>query len=163
MSDWRWRFGLAFAALLASAPSFAHKFFEGLVSLEVNPKNGHLEVISRYTAHDLQAVLAERSQQHINLELPEHQQLLQQYVQSHFQLRKNEQPVALDWVGIEDGVNEVVIYQESMQPISLSGLRVMDWVLLDTLYQQVNRVNYQQQGEHGTLVFDGSQRWQTIP
>ncbi len=144
----------ALASLLAASAASAHTFFEGLVSVDVNPRSQHLEIVHSYTAHDLTALLMEQTQLAINLEHPEHEALLRDYVEQHFVLRANGKKLALEWVGIRLTPQTIEIYQELSAPPPLSSIEVQNDVLRSALQKQVNRVNFSQGACRGSLVFD---------
>lgn len=156
--------GLGFAAAaLTSHAAAGHTFFEGMVSMDVNPRNQHVEIVHSYTAHDLTALLMEQTQLAINLEHPEHEALLRQYVEQHFVLRSQGKRLAPEWIGIRITPQMIEIYQELSTPTTLSSLEVQNDVLRSALANQVNRVNFSQGACHGTLVFnDGSDNRQRI-
>lgn len=147
------RLGFVVAAL-ASHAAAGHTFFEGMVSMDVNPRNQHLEIVHSYTTHDVTALLMEQTQLAINLEHPEHEALLRQYIEQHFLLRTDDTPIHIDWVGIRITPQQIEIYQEVMNPPALSRLEVQNNVLRSALAQQVNRVNFSQGPCRGSLVFD---------
>lgn len=144
----------ALVSLLTSSTVSAHTFFEGLVSVDVNPRSQHLEIVHSYTAHDLTALLMEQTQLAINLEHPEHEALLRAYVEQHFVLRASGKKLALEWVGIRLTPQSIEIYQELSAPPPLSSIEVQNDVLRSALQQQINRVNFSQGACRGSLVFD---------
>lgn len=144
----------ALASLLAASTASAHTFFEGLVSVDVNPRSKHVEIVHSYTAHDLTALLMEQTQLAINLEHPEHEALLRDYIEQHFVLRANGKKLALAWVGIRLTPQTIEIYQELSAPPSLASIEVQNDVLRSALQQQINRVNFSQGECRGSVVFD---------
>lgn len=144
----------ALVSLLFASTASAHTFFEGLVSVDVNPRSKHLEIVHSYTAHDLTALLMEQTQLAINLEHPEHEALLRDYIEQHFVLRANGKKLALEWVGIRVTPQTIEIYQELSAPPPLGSIEVQNDVLRSALQQQINRVNFSQGACRGSLVFD---------
>lgn len=144
----------ALAGLLAASTASAHTFFEGLVSVDVNPRSKHVEIVHSYTAHDLTALLMEQTQLAINLEHPEHEALLRDYIEQHFVLRANGKKLELAWVGIRLTPQTIEIYQELSAPPSLASIEVQNDVLRSALQQQINRVNFSQGECRGSVVFD---------
>jgi len=144
----------ALASLLFASTASAHTFFEGLVSVDVNPRSKHLEIVHSYTAHDLTALLMEQTQLAINLEHPEHEALLRDYIEQHFVLRANGKKLALAWVGVRLTPQTIEIYQELSAPPPLGSIEVQNDVLRSALQQQVNRVNFSQGECRGSVVFD---------
>lgn len=144
----------ALASLLAASTASAHTFFEGLVSVDVNPRSKHVEIVHSYTAHDLTALLMEQTQLAINLEHPEHEALLRDYIEQHFVLRANGKKLALAWVGVRLTPQTIEIYQELSAPPPLASIEVQNDVLRSALQQQINRVNFSQGACRGSVVFD---------
>lgn len=144
----------ALASLLAASTASAHTFFEGLVSVDVNPRSKHVEIVHSYTAHDLTALLMEQTQLAINLEHPEHEALLRDYIEQHFVLRANGKKLELAWVGIRLTPQTIEIYQELSAPPPLGSIEVQNDVLRSALQQQINRVNFSQGECRGSVVFD---------
>lgn len=144
----------ALASLLAASTASAHTFFEGLVSVDVNSRSKHVEIVHSYTAHDLTALLMEQTQLAINLEHPEHEALLRDYIEQHFVLRAHGEKLALEWVGIRLTPQTIEIYQELSAPPPLGSIEVQNAVLRSALQQQINRVNFSQGSCRGSLVFD---------
>ena len=144
----------ALASLLAASTASAHTFFEGLVSVDVNPRSKHVEIVHSYTAHDLTALLMEQTQLAINLEHPEHEALLRDYIEQHFVLRANGKKLELAWVGIRLTPQTIEIFQELSAPPPLASIEVQNDVLRNALQQQINRVNFSQGACRGSLVFD---------
>lgn len=149
-------------ALLFSQLVHAHTFFESIVNIESNPKSGKLEIVHSYTLHDLTAVLMAQTQLAINLEHPEHEALLQHYIERHFKLRYGREAVALEWVGIQITPQNVEIYQESTDKQDLSKLELQQTVLQDSLARQINRVNFKQGDYKGTVIFSGDRKWRLL-
>lgn len=144
----------ALASLLAASTASAHTFFEGLVSVDVNPRSKHVEIVHSYTAHDLTALLMEQTQLAINLEHPEHEALLRDYIEQHFVLRANGKKLALAWVGVQLTPQTIEIFQELSAPPPLASIEVQNDVLRSALQQQINRVNFSQGECRGSVVFD---------
>lgn len=144
----------ALASLLAASTTSAHTFFEGLVSVDVNPRSKHVEIVHSYTAHDLTALLMEQTQLAINLEHPEHEALLRDYIEQHFVLRANGKKLVLAWVGVRLTPQTIEIYQELSAPPPLASIEVQNDVLRSALQQQINRVNFSQGACRGSVVFD---------
>ena len=144
----------ALASLLFASTASAHTFFEGLVSVDVNPRSKHVEIVHSYTTHDLTALLMEQTQLAINLEHPEHEALLRDYIEQHFVLLAHGKKLELAWVGIRLTPQTIEIYQELSAPPPLGSIEVQNDVLRSALQQQVNRVNFSQGECRGSVVFD---------
>lgn len=146
--------------------SVAHRYFFGLTELSVNPRTNNIEIIHQLTAHDIDNAIAEQRQIHFSPEHPEYEQLIQHYVEAHFQLidaRNNKtDKIKLNWIGLEIAKGHVYIYQEANFENFLAGLVVKNDLLVDTYPKQVNTVNYQDNINSGSLTFSTSLKIATI-
>jgi hypothetical protein len=140
--------------------SAAHRYFFGLTDLSVNPRTHNIEVIHQLTAHDIENAIAEQQQIHFSPEHAEYEQLIQNYVETHFKLidvqdNKNHE-IKLNWIGLEIAKGNVYIYQEANFEKFLSGLVVKNDLLVDTYAKQINTVNYKDETIIGSLTFSKS-------
>ncbi len=137
--------------------SVAHRYFFGLTDLSVNPRTNNIEVIHQLTAHDIDNAIAEQMQIHFSPEHPKYEQIIQNYIETHFKLfniqNNNEQEIQLNWIGLEVAKGYVYIYQEAHFENFLSGLVVKNDLLVDTYPKQVNTVNYKDSKIEGSLTF----------
>ena len=98
---------------LVATTAFAHKYYFGYTSIELNEKTGRLEVIHEYATHDLEYALTAITNQKVNLEKDEGVETLRAYVNDHFKITTSGKSVTLSWVGMEMDHNLVTVYQES--------------------------------------------------
>lgn len=143
-------------------PVFAHRFFESLSSLNINQKNGNLEIIHRITAHDMLIILSETKKINLTYDTPNFEQMVRQYVEHHFVLMSENRRLNTQWVGLEIEQAQVLVYQEVSGNISLNNLQVENALLLPFFSKQVNRVNYRSGQVTGTLIFSQQQTKHTI-
>lgn len=137
-----------------AANAAAHKYFFGITNLTVNAVSEKLEIVHHFTAHDLENAIAELKQVHFSPEREDYEQTIQQYIEDHFSLSRDNELLALNWVGIEVDRGKIIIYQETTSQNFLSGLVVKNDILTNTYVKQVNTVNYQDSAVKGSLTFD---------
>jgi len=147
--------GHCFAALLLinSSCLLAHNYFEGFVDLQINSHKNRLEIVHRYTTHDLEIVLTKKYAKKITADQDDFNFYLKKYINDQFYLVKNKHKIELEWVGNENGISETSIYQMNSSSRNLSGMILHNQVLTDFFSHQVNRVNYKDSEIRGTLIF----------
>lgn len=132
----------------------AHTFHEGMSSLTVNEKTGNLEIVHRFTTHDLIVMLSKITNTQVRLDDKNYETLLINYWEKHFSISQSNKNLTIDWIGIDKGINETTIYQEIKQINSLKNIKVSNNLLIDFYSQQINRLNYDDEAElKGTLIF----------
>lgn len=142
--------------------STAHTYFFGVTELNLNSTSKHIEVVHQLTAHDIENAIAEIQQVHFSTEHPQYDKLIQNYIEKHFILSRNNMIIKMNWIGFEVKRGQIYAYQESISENFLANIVVKNSILVDTYAQQVNTVNYQSFGSEGTiqgsLTFDQSRR-----
>lgn len=163
MSIFRYLFiGSVMALGLLAKVSSAHTYYQGLTDITVNKKENQIEIVHHFTTHDLENYLSDTSNQRIQADRSNYELLIKHYFAKAFQLAKLDQPITLEWVGMENGVNETVVYQVISGLHTLDGISIRNEVLMDYFPRQLNRVNYDDGELSGTLIFDGKAASQTI-
>lgn len=143
--------------LVASAAS--HTFFVGTTDISVNKFTHSTEIIHRFTSHDVEALLSDLHQQRISADSQQYLILLKSYVEQHFSLKdQHGEPITVDWIGIDPGINDTFIYQEIPQRTKLQGVSVTHQLLTDFFPKQKNRINYESQSIKGSLLFDAAHK-----
>ena len=108
-------------------------------------------------------MLAEKNQQKVSADQNDYENLLRRYTNRHFSLVKYQTPLKINWIGIEAGINETVIYQEIPGLKSLNQLTITNQMLIDFFPAQLNRVNYSMPDAKGTLIFTEDNTRQALP
>lgn len=146
---------LALVLCVASAGAAAHRFHSGITEIAQNDKTGSVEVVHTLMAHDIDALLAARNKGPVDLSDAANEPLLRKYIETHFYLlAKNGKRLPLKWVGMNAGVESVVIYQELEKTPLAAVARIHDDILVDFLPRQANTVNIKRGGEIRSLSFD---------
>mgnify|MGYP000325726386 CR=1 FL=1 len=145
-----------------AASAAAHTYFFGVTDLTINKTSKHIEVIHQFTAHDIENTIAEEEQVNFSPEHPQYDKLVQNYIEKHFSLQRDNKQIQMIWIGFEVRRGLLFAYQESMAENFLANLVVKNTILVDTYAKQVNTVNYQDFSSidkvQGSLTFDLSSR-----
>jgi hypothetical protein len=143
-----------------TASAAAHTYFFGVTELNINRASKHIEVIHQFTGHDIENTIAEIKQVRFSPEHPQYDKLIQDYIEKHFVLVRDNKVVELNWIGFEIKRGQLFAYQESVSENYLTNLVVKNTILVDTYDKQVNTVNYQDFSSsnkvQGSLTFDQS-------
>lgn len=154
---------LSFLLVGLAASAAAHTYFFGVTEINLNKTSKHIEIIHQFTAHDIENTIAESKQINFSPEHRNYDQLIQTYFEKHFSLMRNDNELALNWVGFEVKRGQIFAYQESERVSTLSGLLVKNTILTNTYIKQVNTVNYQDFSlapkfkHQGSLTFNNHQ------
>jgi len=140
----------------------AHTYFFGVTELNLNKTSKRIEVIHQLTAHDIENAIAEIQQVHFSPEHPKYDKFIQDYIEGHFTLERNNKVIKMNWIGFEVKRGRIFAYQESASKNFLTNLVVKNAILVDTYEKQVNTVNYQSLSSidkvQGSLTFDQSRK-----
>ncbi len=137
------------------ANAAAHTFFIGATEISANQYTNSIEVIHRFTSHDLEAMLSDKYQQRIDADSEEYLKLVQDYVEQRFSLTDvNGQRLTIEFIGVEAGINATHIYQEVVGKKTIKGLTIYHQLLTDYFPKQKNRLNFESKAIKGSLLFD---------
>jgi hypothetical protein len=146
---------VALLLCVASAGALAHRFHTGIAEIAYNGKTGSVEIVHTLMAHDIDALLAARAKVAVDLSDPAVEAQLRAYIDERFYLlAKNGKRLPLKWVGMNAGVESVVIYQELEQTPLRFVARVHNDILVDFLPRQTNTINLKREGQIRSLSFD---------
>jgi hypothetical protein len=144
-------------AWLFTSSAIAHTFFVGSTEILVNEHTKSVEVIHRFTSHDLELLLSDKHQVSVDADSQAYIKMVRDYVMNGFSLSdKNGKQLPLVLVGVEAGINETFIYQEVAGVTRIEGVVVAHRLLTDYFPNQKNRVNYKSKNVKGSLLFDNN-------
>jgi len=133
------------AALLfggaAQTPATAHNYHMGITDISYNANTGSTEIVHTYTAHDVEALLANLYQRQFDLGQPEDQAVLRRYIEKQFSITAGGRRLALQWVGVQADAASVTVYQELPKAALPPGAVLRHMVLSDFIPGQLNTVN----------------------
>lgn len=154
---------LLMGAWLCTSPAIAHTFFVGSTEILVNEHTKNVEVIHRFTSHDLEALLSDKHQVRVDADSQAYVKMVRDYVTNGFSLSdKKGKKLPLVLIGIEAGINETFIYQEVVGVTDIKGVVVAHRLLTEYFPNQKNRVNFESATAKGSLLFDNNTRKQQI-
>lgn len=146
---------LTMGAWLFTSQAIAHTFFVGSSEISINKNTNSIEVVHRFTSHDVQNMITDLNRKRVETDSKEYLKMVQNYVESGFTLRKpNGEALPLVLVGIDPGINETFIYQEVLGVTNIKDLTIFHQLLTDYFPNQKNRINYQSDEVKGSLLFD---------
>jgi len=111
----------------------AHTYFFGVTDLSINKSSKHIELIHQLTAHDIENAIAEIKQIHFSPEYPQYDKLIQEYIEEHFILERDNRPIKMNWIGFEVKKGKLFTYQESVSENFLTNLVVKNSILVHTI------------------------------
>lgn len=149
---------IAILLIVVAASAAAHKYFFAITDIHHNKNTHSLEIIHQLTAHDIENAIAEQLNISFNPEHESYETIIKQYIESHFQITKDNRKLPITWVGVENVRDKVVVYQEVKNENFLSRLVVKNQLLVDTYAKQVNTVNFESGSTQISLTFNESQR-----
>ncbi|AXA94182.1 DUF6702 family protein [Massilia sp. YMA4] len=152
-------------ALCCTGAAQAHNYHMGMADIGYNAATGNTEVIHTYTAHDIEALLANLYGRSFDLGLEEDQDVLRQYIERQFSISAGGRRLPLQWVGIKASADTITVFQQIEKTAMPAGAVIVDAVLTDFIATQVNTVNVGANAGRAavTLTFTAAQREQRIP
>jgi len=153
------------ALAMCAGTVHAHNYHMGMADIGYNAATGHTEVIHTYTAHDVEALLANLYGRHFDLGLDEDQEVLRQYIEQRFTISAAGKRLPLQWVGIKADADTITVFQQIDNTALPAGAVITDGVLTDFIPTQINTVNVG--GNAGraaaTLTFTAASPRQALP
>ncbi|MBT3133779.1 hypothetical protein KL866_01330 [Alteromonas sp. ALT199] len=156
--------GLAIAAaLFVSAMSFsttaqAHQIKAAITTVLFNPRTENIEVMHRFNLHDAEHAVKALFDKHADImDDVKTQQQFADYVAKHFAiLNAAGNALTLADVGFEVEGKHFWVYQETVEPPVLEGIKIRHDALRDLWPKQVNTLNVEGKGDIKTLTFADS-------
>jgi len=136
-----------------------HPFHVSVCEIVFNPKNQSLEITHKFFVDDLEEAL----NAHFNRELdllqnPEDiDAYLQPYLEAKFQLKCDNKPMELIFLGSEFEDDALRCYMEINNISNLSQAEVTNKVLLDTFEDQQNLVHVRVSGKVKSILISNSE------
>lgn len=146
---------LLFLGLLFAAPnSFSHQQKSAISTILFNSNTQNIEITHRFRIHDAEHAVKQIFGKNADIinskETKEH---FNDYVNQHFSILVDNQPLALTKVGYEDDGKFFWVYQETKEPPMLESLSIRYDALRDIWPSQVNTVNVEGKGKLQTITF----------
>lgn len=142
----------------------AHKFYASFVTINYNEREKNVEITIRAFPDDLETALSKLHNKSVKLDdSKETAIMVMAYLKKTFEIKKNNRPQQLQWVGMEVKVDSAWIYIESKVPGGLSGAQLRDEFLFDMFSDQTNVVSLKYNGKQVDHVFRGNDGFKPLP
>lgn len=133
---------LGYKWLMVSLLGFFHPFFVGVTEIQQNAKEKTLEISIKLFIDDFETALAKGSPTAVDLSTPKDaakaNQLVLIYLQQHFKLKLNGQPVTFQFIGYEKEREAAWCYAQVNNVESVSKLEIDNSLLYDSFDKQIN-------------------------
>lgn len=145
----------ALLLFVASNQALAHQQKTAITTVLFNPRTENIEIMHRFNLHDAEhAVKALFKKTADILDDGETQSEFAGYVAERFKLLNAKgQVLPLNLVGYEVEGKFFWVYQETVQPPELEGLKISHDALRDLWPSQINTINIEGNGKLKTLTF----------
>jgi hypothetical protein len=141
--------------------ALAHQQKAAETTVLFNKRSGQLEVSHRFYIHDTEHAvqsLFDKNADIINSEKT--QQQFANYVARQFHLRTlTDETLPISSVGFEVEGKFFWVYQETLIPANLEGVKIFNGVLRELWPTQINMVNIEGKGKVRTLYFSDNEDW----
>ncbi|HEX8633490.1 MAG TPA: DUF6702 family protein [Pyrinomonadaceae bacterium] len=156
--------GLSTARVVPVSAAAAHKFHTSFTEADYNAAERSLQITLRTFPDDLEKVLNRRGGTAVRLDRKqEAEPLLVAYLQETFQLKNAAgEIVKLSWVGMDAGVDSAWLYFEARLPEGCAGTTLRNRFMFDLYDDQINLVNFKQDGKKRALTFKNGDNFQPL-
>lgn len=146
---------LIISSLLLANNSWAHQQKMAITRVELNPRSNMLEVMHRFVVHDAEHAVSEIFGKGADIiASTDTQAQFAQYVAERFGIYlPDNTALELTLVGYELDGKHFWVYQETKNPSSLAGLKIVHNALRDIWHAQTNTVNVKIDERINTLTF----------
>ncbi len=145
-----------FAFFFFALTAWAHRYHAAISTVTRDNDSGTIEIEHRLFMHDLEPILLALHNNELQLDGVDGEAAIRAYVEQHFAvLDAQQQPLALQWVGVELDQTYATIYQELPSAPPLPQLFYRNQLLTE-IPTQVNTVNLNDGLLHTSLVFTHS-------
>lgn len=152
---------LVLANFVSTNLAFAHQQKAAETTVLFNKNSGHLEVMHRFYLHDTEHAVQTLLDKNADiLNSAKTQQQFAHYVTQQFLARTlDDKQLSLSSVGHEVDGKFFWVYQESVVPDTLSGIKLFNGALRELWPTQINMVNIEGKGQVRTLYFSDNKDW----
>jgi len=152
---------LVLANLVSINTAFAHQQKAAETTVLFNKNSGKLEVMHRFYMHDTEHAVQSLFDKHADIiDSKITQQQFADYVAKQFLARTlSDQELPFTSVGYEVDGKFFWVYQETIAPETLAGVKLFNGALRDLWPTQINMVNIEGKGQVRTLYFSDNKDW----
>jgi hypothetical protein len=133
--------------------SLGHDHYQGLTRISYNQKSQKLEIIHRFTTHDLETIISKINGVDVSYKKKKFPKLVKQYFNKKFSIWKDNTPIKLTMIGAEPGEKTTVVYQIVEGVKQVTGLTIYNNLFIEYFPKQINLLNYQDATTQGTMIF----------
>lgn len=135
---------LAACLFLFANPLFAHNVYSTFTRIDWNRGDGSIEVIMQTHSHELETKLSLIAGERLSFLEDEDffklQAAMSPYARESITIIIDGEPVALDYIGMENQNQTIFVYLEADWPTQPKTIEFMNTMLLDDLPGQINSV-----------------------
>ncbi len=141
---YKWLLAVVVFPLLPAAPA-RHPIFVSVTEIEHNAKDKTLEISCKLFTDDFEKILRQVYRTGVDLIEPKDKnamnRLVSDYVQKHFSVKVNEQPVALQFLGFERQEEAIYSYWQANNITAVKKVNVTDNLLYDYKKEQISIIH----------------------
>jgi len=146
---------------IGSSEASAHNYYVSICTIDFNKANQSLELTFKLTAHDLEKTFSEYQKLELRLgsaqEHKEANQLITEYINTHFTLSISGEKKELNFIGKEVELDEsLYLYFEIKDVGSVEKMKVMNNILVEKFEAQENILHLNVGSKHLSVVFNRS-------
>lgn len=127
--------------LLNSSFTSVHQYFVSITTIDHKKDSKSLEISIKLTAHDIEKALMDKGDLKLGSEkeLPNANQILNNYIQNKLSIWNNDKKLELTFVGKEIEKDETLyLYFSSDAPKKLDKVKIINNILINTFPEQEN-------------------------
>lgn len=151
---------IAFLILLfpLMTASTAHKFYVSITKIEYVKEKQSLQIISKIFIDDIEDVLQQRYDPSIQLatkkETERDVEILKKYVMEKIEIKVNNMPVTINYIGREYEIDIVNVYMEVEGISELKKLEITNKLLMEVFEEQQNIIHFKSDKNRRSLILD---------
>ncbi len=147
--------------LVVATAAVLHPFFVSVIEINQNSKEKSLEVSVRIFTEDFEATLKKYGNTKLDLVHPTDKaatnKLVNSYLQSKLQLRVDDKPVTMHYIGYEQRLESIWVYLEVDNIATLKKLDVNCSLLYEFEQKQTNILHVKANGKDKSFKLDNPQ------
>jgi hypothetical protein len=145
-------------AVLISVSTIPHDFHVSITQIDHNPQTQSLEITVRIFTDDLEQTIRNLGGGELRLggphEAPDANRLLLEYFQNRLEIRVNDQPSVLKWVGKEIEPDVTWCYLEVYSVPVISSIQITNRILMEVFDDQKNIIHLKDSGQTQSLFLN---------
>lgn len=139
-----------------------HKYYMSITQIDYNQKAGSLEITMKLFTDDLEKAVEAGTTEKLKLgtdnESTKANDLIKKYLNKHFTINVNGQPVTYKFIGKEVNIEVAWVYLEVVNVKDLNTITVKNTLLTETIGEQKNIVKLSVKDKYDSHVFSASDK-----